>query len=524
MKKGISQESNVRPTLLVILDGFGLAPTNQAGNAITPETAPRIFSYMKQYPSTQLIAHGKGVGLFKNQSGNSEAGHINIGAGRLVKQDLVVISEAIKNGTFFKNESFHQALLHAKKHKSKIHIMGLMTDGQSAHSHPDHLYAVMRYFAKHNRKKVFLHLFTDGRDSTPHSAVEYLSQLREKMTHGEQIATVSGRFYAMDRNKMWERTELAYNALTRGVGIKVESAEDAILSAYNRGENDEYIQPTIITKNKKPIATIDDNDVVVFFNTRSDRARQLTKPFLQPDFNVRNQGSFKRKKKLKNVLFVAMSDFGPDLPEILTAFPSPDYVDCLAEAIGEEYRQLYISETEKYAHVTFFMNGGYPEPINGEDRLLIPSTGEYSYADDPDMSSIDVTKTILKFLKKKTYNFFCVNFPNADMIGHTGDFIAARKAIRAVDGYVHTLVKAFQKVDGRVVITADHGNAEEMISATTGEAMTEHTKNPVPLIIIDDAVKRRRLKKGRLADVAPTLLQLMGISKPSAMSGRSLLR
>lgn len=512
-----------KPTLLILLDGFGLANPKNPGNAINPSTAPRIFSYMDMYPSTSLIAHGKDVGLFKGQAGNSEAGHLNIGAGRLVKQDLVYITDAIKNGTFFKNEAFNQAIIHTEKHESSVHIMGLLTDGHSAHAHPQHLYALLKLMRRRKVKNVYLHLFTDGRDSTPHSAVHYLSLLRKQMKNGEKIASVSGRFYAMDRNKTWDRTEKAYAALTEGKGFTATSAEEAILAGYNRGENDEYIQPTIIQENEKPIATIKENDTVILFNARSDRARQMAKVFVQTDFNKKNPGSFKRKKKFKNVLFVGMTDFGPDLSGILTAFPSPDIADCLAAAIGEEYTQLYISETEKYAHVTFFLNGGYPQPINGEDRELLPSTGHYNYADYPEMSTKLVTKKVIGYLKKGTYDFFCINFPNADMCGHTGDLIAAKKAVRVVDTNVHKLVTAFLKKKGRVIITADHGNAEEMIHHKTGEALTEHTKNKVPFIIVDEELVGKKLKTGRLADVAPTLLQLMGIKKPKGMTGKKLL-
>ncbi len=517
------QKKGPIPTLLMILDGFGLLDIKNRGNAVTPETAPNIFQYMKDYGSSQLKAHGKHVGLFPDQAGNSEAGHLNIGAGRIIKQDLVTISEAIEDHTFFKNESFHQAILHAKKYKSAVHVMGLLTDGDSAHAFPEHLYALLEYFRQQKFKKVYIHIFTDGRDSTPHSAINYLKDLEEHMNNGEQIATVTGRFYAMDRNKLWDRTEKAFNAIVNGEGIKEETPEKAVASAYNRGENDEYIQPTIITKKGKPVATIKDNDAIFFFNARSDRARQLTKVFVQKGFRKKNPGAFKRKHFLKNIKFVAMTDFGPDLPGILTAFPSPDFPNCLAKAIGEEYNQLFISETEKYGHVTFFINGGYPEPINGEKRELIKSTGHYTYARHPKMQTGLVTEKILDYLKKGEYNFFVANFPNADMVGHTGEIFAAREAVSCVDENVSKLVDAFLKKGGQVVITADHGNAEVMIDEKTDEVMTEHTSNPVPFIVIRKDIKKKKLKNGILADVAPTLLKLMGIKKPKEMTGKSLI-
>lgn len=512
-----------QPTLFIILDGFGIANIKNKGNAITPHNAPNIFSYMKDYSNSKLIAHGKDVGLFAGQPGNSEAGHLNIGSGRVVKQDIVMISDAIEDGTFFKNEALHQGILHAKERTSNIHIMGLLTDGHSAHAHPDHMYALLAYCRKHTIKKVFLHLFADGRDSTPHSAIEYLSALRKNMRNGEKIASISGRFYAMDRAKQWDRTEKAYEALVEGKGLIAQSAEEAIMSAYNRGENDEYIQPTIIVERNKPIATIKDNDVIIFFNTRSDRARQLTKALVQNQFNPKNPGSFKRAKVLENLKFIAMTDFGPDLEHVLTAFPSADVENCLAKAIGDRYKQLYISESEKYAHVTYFINGGYPEPINGEHRELLPSTKHHSFVEKPEMRTNDITKKIISYVEKGKYDFIAANFPNADMLGHTGNLEATEKAIRIIDENVQKLVSVFLQKKGRVVIVGDHGNAEKMIDPETGKILTEHSTNPVPFIIIDKNARGGKLKNGRLADIAPTLLELMGIPKPKEMTGKSLL-
>jgi 2,3-bisphosphoglycerate-independent phosphoglycerate mutase len=512
----------IPPTLLIILDGFGLADPKHPGNAVTPETAPNIFGYIKEYPSTTLTAHGVDVGLFPNQEGNSEAGHLNIGTGRVVVQDLAHISHAIADGTFFKNEAFHQGLYHAKKYGEDVHVMGLLTDGQSAHAHPTHLYALLDYFRKNKQKRVYLHLFTDGRDSSPHGAVGYLRDLRKYMKNGEKIATVMGRFYAMDRNKIWERTEAAYNAMVLGKGQTAASAEDAIAAGYNRGETDEYIAPTVIVEKGAPVSMVGDNDTVYFFNARSDRARQITKAFVQKNFQKESPGAFVRKKFPKNIRFVAMSDFGPDLPGIFTAFPSPDVDYGLAKVIDDARRQLYISETEKYAHVTYFINGGYAAPINGEEREVVNSGKYRSYADHPAMHCKEITKRILAYFKRDTYNFIAVNFPNADMLGHTGDIAAAKKGIRVMDGEVGRLVEAVLKKDGQVLITADHGNAEEMVDLETGEMLTEHTINPVPCILISKGKKNIRMKKGRLADVAPTLLKMMDIKKPKQMTGRPL--
>lgn len=510
------------PVVMIILDGFGLADPKLPGNAITPKTAPAIFSYMKKYPSTTLIAHGKAVGLFPGQEGNSEAGHLTIGAGRVVKQDLVIISDAIKDGTFFKNEAFHQAVAHVKEKKSRLHIMGLLTNGQSAHAHHDHLFALLAYARRQQVDRVYLHLFTDGRDASPHGAISFLRLLRKHMTPGQEIASITGRFYAMDRSKTWERTKQAYDALVLGKGRQATSAEDAIDQAYNCGETDEYIMPTVMMNGKKPVATVGSDDAVIFFNARSDRARQITKAFVQKDFVASNPGAFTRRNALKQLCFVAMTDFGPDLPGILTAFPSPDIDNCLAKAIGESRRQLYISEMEKFAHVTFFINGGYPEPINGEDREVVKSLKEYTYTKRPNMNAREVTKRVLRYLRKGPYDFITVNYPNADMLGHTGNVAAAKKAITFLDKQVKEIVTETLRKKGVVVITADHGNAEDMCDQKTGEMMTEHSTNPVPCIIVSKQKNIRSLKKGTLADIAPTVLKIMGLKKPKEMSGKPL--
>ncbi|MFB6182323.1 MAG: 2,3-bisphosphoglycerate-independent phosphoglycerate mutase, partial [Candidatus Magasanikbacteria bacterium] len=383
----MNTETQTSPTTLIILDGFGLADFENKGNAITPETAPNIFEYYENYPSTELKAHGEAVGLFEGQAGNSEAGHFNIGAGRVVKQDLVRISERIEDGRFFKNEAFKQGLHHAQKYDQAVHIMMLLTDQDSPHARPEHLYALLDFFADNDQDNVYLHLFTDGRDSSPHSAPEFLKELNNYKSDNVKIATVMGRFYGMDRNKNWSRTEQAYNAITKGEAeYTVVSAREAIKQAYNRGETDEYISPTIIEQDrKKPL--VQDNDVVYFMNARSDRARQLSKVFVQDDFLQDNPNAFERDYRPDNTRFVALTDFGPDLPGIFTAFPSPDIPNCLAKAIDDNRDQLYISETEKYAHVTFFLNGGYPKPINGEDRELIQSDDVETFAEKPEMEA-----------------------------------------------------------------------------------------------------------------------------------------
>ena len=512
-----------KPTMLIILDGFGLASAKNPGNAITPGTAPYVFGLMKKYPNSTLKTYGEHVGLFAHQQGNSEAGHINIGAGRIVKQDLVQISEAIHDGTFYKNEAFKQAVHHVKKYKTAVHVMGLLTDGNSAHAHPEHLYAMLEYFRRNDVKKVFLHLFTDGRDSSPHGATNYLHELRGHMLAYEKIATMTGRFYAMDRNKIWERTQKTYEALVLGKGCTAPSAEEALAQSYNRGDTDEFICPTVIIENNHPVATVKDNDAIFFINARSDRARQITKAFVQEDFEKKNNGTFKRKKYPKNIRFVAMTDFGPDLPGLFTAFPSPDIQNCLPAVIDGAYRQLYISETEKYAHVTYFINGGFADPLNGEAREVVKSPPVRSYADQPEMNTKKLVEKIVGYLKKDTYNFICVNFPNPDMVGHTGDFSAGKKAIKIVDAGVKEIIGLLLKKNGQALIIADHGNAEEMIDLKTGEVDTEHSVNPVPCILVGKNLGIKKIDNGILADVAPTLLKLMGVKKAREMTGKALI-
>ena len=503
-------------TAFVILDGFGLGKKGDLGNAITKETAPNIFSYMQKYPFTTLSASGVDVGLFPNQPGNSEAGHMNIGAGRVVKQDLVRISEAIHDGTFFKNEALRQALFHAKKYKTAVHIITMLTDGNSAHAYPEHLYVMLEYFRRQKQKKVFLHLITDGRDSSPYGARGFLHELRGHMLAQEKIATIGGRLYFMDRNKIWQRTQAAYDAMVLGEGEKAASAEEALVLSYDSDVTDEFIAPTVIYENKKPVATVNDNDVIFFVNARSDRARQITKAFVQSDFEKRSQATFHRKRVPKNIRFVAMSDFGPDLPGLFTAFPSPDISNCLPKVIGENYRQLYISEAEKYAHVTYFINGGFADPLDGERREMVKSFPIKSYSEKPAMNTAALLRRILNVIKNDKFDFICVNFPNADMVGHTGDIVAARKAVT-------DLVKNVLKRNGQVLIVADHGNADEMQNTKTGALLTEHTLNRVPCIFIRRDSAKIHLRTGILADVAPTLLKMMGIEKPKEMTGKSLL-
>lgn len=527
MNKIKNKNPKKTPLVLLILDGWGLAPKS-SGNAIELAHKPNFDRLWKNHPHTILKASGKFVGLPPTQHGNSEAGHMNLGAGRVVDQDAVHISKEISTGQFFKNAAFAAACKHIKENKSDLHLMGMLSNNQSAHADPDHLLALLACTRIHKIKNVYLHLFTDGRDSPPHSALKLVSALMRQLKnrevgdklYGEWIATISGRFWAMDRKKDWSRTEAAYNAMVLGKGRYAISPQAAITEAYNRSESDEFIPPYVIKRHDKPVAKIKDNDAVVFFNLRSDRARQLAKPFVQKNFNnPNNPGAFKRKKILNNLLFVAMTDFGPDLDSILTAYPSIDVINSLPRIIDGR-KQLYISEKEKFAHVTYFFNGGYADPVAGEDRIMVPSPDVISYDLKPEMSVKMITSRVLKLLTK--YSFIVINFANADMVGHTGNLKATIKAVEAVDESLGEVYHAVLAKGGTLVVTADHGNAEKMIDLKTGEVYTEHTSNPVPLIIIEPNNLKRRLRHGKLGDVAPTILKLMNISKTKEMTGKAL--
>lgn len=513
--------------ILVVLDGWGLAPKS-AGNAIALSDTPTMTGLAKRYSYTRLRAHGKYAGLPRKQVGNSEAGHMNIGAGRVVEQDSVRISKSIKNGTFFKNSAFTGAIRHTRQMKSKMHIIGMLSNGQSPHSDPKHLLALLNMMKKNAVPNVYIHLFTDGRDSPKYASLNLVSELEKHFYNNEKIATVVGRFYAMDRKKKWSRTERAYNALVLGQGIKSPNAGEAITHAYNRGESDEFIQPTII-HHKGENCRIEEGDSVIFFNLRSDRGRQLTKTFVQPEFQKMNPGSFKRRKKLNHIYFVAMTDFGPDLNDIITAYPGIDLNDTLPMVMSD-HTQMYLAETEKYAHVTYFFNGGYSGVVDGEVQKMVPSPDVKSYDETPSMSSDKLTRAAVSNINTKKnswkYDFLVMNYAAPDMIGHTGNLEAGIKCCRRVDKYLSKVIRAYLSVNGTVVITADHGNIEKMINPQTKEIHTEHTTNPVPFIIVNKKLRDRIIfrRNGVLGDIAPTILNLLGLKKPAKMKGRSLIQ
>ena len=528
MKKNIKEEKNNKtkknlPIIVILLDGWGIAEPNK-GNAITSAKTPNIDKFVQKYPYTELFAHGKHVGLPIGQVGNSEAGHMNIGAGRIVEQDAVIINNAIKEGTFFKNTAFHQAIKHVQKNKSRLHIMGMLAEKESPHSDTKHIYSILKIAREAKIKEIYLHLFTDGRDSPQYAGLKLVQEVQDRLHFNEKIVTIMGRFYAMDRNKKWDRTKQAYEALVLGKGEQCITAINTITQSYNRRETDEFIRPYVIgEKNEIKDTRIKNDDSVIFFNLRSDRARQLTKTFLQKKFNKKNSNAFIRKKVLKNIQFAAMTDFGPDLDGILTAYPSMDLEGTLPIALTT-ITQIYMAESEKFAHVTYFFNGGYKGKVNGEDHYMIDSPDVKSYDETPIMRTEDLTTKILNNLKSKKYDFTFVNFAAPDMIGHTGNLKAAIDCCEKIDKYIGKIVKKYLKENGSIIITADHGNLDEMINLKTGEIITKHSTNKVPFLIINNNINKNKLKNnGVLGDIAPTIIKLAGEDKPIEMTGESLL-
>ncbi len=506
------------PVVLLILDGWGIAPDSDS-NPISKTDLPTFQRLFEESQQSRLWAHGEYVGLPKDQDGNSEAGHLNLGAGRIVKQDGVVISDAIHDGTFDKNPAFQEAIQHVKRNKSRMHIMGLLSDGQSAHSTPGHLYALLKLMEKEQVSEVYLHIFLDGRDSAPDSGKEMMEELLQKLSPHQKIATIMGRFYGMDRKKKWERTELAYNALVLGAGIRTPDALSLFDRYYAEGVSDEFIEPHVVYEGEHPVATIQDNDSIIFFNHRSDRARQLTKVFTQENFVTANPGTFTPQKILKNVRYVAMTDFGPDLGDILTAYPSVD-VDQTLPFVLQNKKQIYIAEAEKYAHTTYFFNGGYADPVGGEQRLMVPSPNVKHYDETPGMSTHQIANHVVKSIETK-HDFICANFACLDMVAHTGNFDAAVESLQVVDEELQRIMEAVRQQQGLLLVTADHGNIEEMKDLSSGKVDTEHSKNQVPFLAWGEHVPPVR-KQGLLSDVAPTVLDIFGIHKPGKMTGTSL--
>ena len=505
-----------KPVMLMILDGFGIN-NNADANAVKQANTPNIDKLMKKYKTTEIYTSGLKVGLPEGQMGNSEVGHTNIGAGRIVYQELTKITKSIEDGDFFAIPEFIEAIENCKKHNTKLHILGLLSDG-GVHSHNRHLYGLLEMAKRRDFEDVYVHCFLDGRDTPPASAEGYLAELEEKMKEKSvgKIASISGRFYAMDRDKRWERVKKCYDALVYGEGNKATSTTIAIEDSYQKEVFDEFVEPTVICNGDTPIATIQENDSVIFFNFRPDRAREITRAIVDPNFD-----GFETKKM--KTYFVCFTNYDETMPNVKIAFKKEPLVNTLGEVLSKNgLTQLRIAETEKYAHVTFFFNGGEEKQYPGEDRILVPSPKVATYDLQPEMSAYEVTEKVVEAINSEKYNVIILNYANPDMVGHTGSLPAAIKAVEAVDECVGKVVDAMLAHDGTMLITADHGNCEQMIDYKTGEPHTAHTTNPVPLILVSNDEKLD-IKSGKLADLAPTLLEILKIDKPNEMTGESIL-
>ena len=513
LPSGFSQErvSMKTPTTLIIMDGFGLGP-KYPGNAVENTPKPHLENIFKECPGCRLSASGLDVGLPEGQMGNSEVGHTNIGAGRVVFQDLPHISRDIDSGEFFKNPAYLEAMEHCREWGTALHLMGLLSDG-GVHSHITHLFALVKMAKEQGLEKVYVHCFLDGRDVPPSSGKSYVEQLQAKLDElgTGRIATVMGRYYAMDRDKRWDRVQRAYDAIALGEGIFEEDPAAAVQKSYDSGVTDEFMEPVVCAKG----AQVRDNDSIIFYNFRPDRAREITRCFVDEDFQ-----DVERKKGFVPVDFVCTTEYDATMPNVTVAYPHQKLVNTFGEYISKlGLTQLRIAETEKYAHVTFFFNGGVETVFPGEDRVLIASPKVATYDLQPEMSAYQVTEEAVKRIESGAYDVIILNFANCDMVGHTGVYEAACRAVTAVDECVGRVVEATSRMGGVSLITADHGNAERMADED-GEPFTAHTTNLVPFYIVGASV---RLRDGRLADIAPTMLDLMGLEKPKEMDGETLI-
>ncbi len=508
-----------KPTVLMILDGYGLND-NCSHNAVCEAKTPVMDQLMKQYPFVHGNASGMAVGLPDGQMGNSEVGHLNMGAGRIVYQELTRITKSIQDGDFFEIPAFKEAVANCKKYDSSLHLYGLVSDG-GVHSHITHIYGLLEMAKREELDKVYVHCFLDGRDTPPASGKDFVAKLEEKMAEigVGKVASVAGRYYAMDRDKNWDRVQKAYAALTKGEGVPAESATAGIQASYDQEKYDEFVMPTVVMENGAPVATIKDHDSVIFYNFRPDRAREITRAFCDDEFT-----GFDREKKL-DLVYVCFTDYDETIANKLVAFHKESITNTFGEFLAaNNMTQARIAETEKYAHVTFFFNGGIEEPNPGEDRILVNSPKEVATYDlKPEMSAPEVCNKLVEAIKSGKYDVIIINFANPDMVGHTGVEAAAIQAIETVDACVGRTVDAVKEMGGVLFICADHGNAEQLVDYQTGEPWTAHTTNPVPFILVnaDPAYKLR--EGGCLADIAPTLIELMGLEQPKEMTGKSLL-
>jgi len=522
-------QESYQPVVLVILDGWGVAPPS-IGNAITLAKTPNYDSFINNYPAFTLQASGEAVGLPWGEMGNSEVGHLSIGSGKILYQSLPRITRAISDGSFVKNKAFQSAFDHVKRNHSKLHLMGLVSDG-GVHSYNEHLYALIETAVANEIKDVSIHAFLDGRDTPKNSGMGFVAQLAKviQTVGAGRIATLSGRFYAMDRDNRWDRIQATYEAMVGGKGKQAVDSMQAVEESYHQGIFDEEFQPTVIMSGDMPTALVSDNDAVIYFNFRTDRARQLTKAFV-----LKELPGFERSRVCQNLFFVTMTEYEKGLP-VTVAFPPEVISEPLAKVISDHgKKQVHLAETEKYAHVTFFFNGGIEKPFPGEEHVMVPSPRVASYAERPEMSAPEVTKKLLQFLDGGKHEFLVVNFANADMVAHTGDFKATVKAIEVLDGLLGRIAESVLQKRGVMIVTADHGNAEEVIKLKTGEVDKEHSTTPVPFLLIgqdwlgqgragSDADLSTSASVGVLADIAPTVLKLLGIPIPKEMSGNPLL-
>ena len=507
-----------KPVVLMILDGYGLNERHD-GNAVYEAKTPVMDRLMKEYPFVKGNASGLSVGLPDGQMGNSEVGHLNMGAGRIVYQELTRITKSIEDGDFFENPEFLAAVENCKSHDSALHLYGLVSDG-GVHSHITHIYGLLELAKRNGLTKVFVHCFLDGRDTPPSSGKEFVAELEGKMKElgVGRVASVMGRYYAMDRDNRWDRVKLAYDALTKGEGNRGESATDLIQESYDNGKTDEFVLPAVVTENGAPVGLIREHDSVIFFNFRPDRAREITRAFCDDSFS-----GFEREKRME-LTYVCFTDYDETIPNKLVAFKKETISNTFGEFLAAHgKKQARIAETEKYAHVTFFFNGGVEEPNPGEDRILVKSPKVPTYDMQPEMSAPQVCEKLVEAIHSGKYDVIIVNFANPDMVGHTGVEAAAVKAIEAVDACVGKTVEAILEENGVLFICADHGNAEQLIDYATGEPFTAHTTNPVPFILVNAGEGYGLREGGCLADIAPTLIELMGMEQPKEMTGRSLL-
>ncbi|HAJ74533.1 MAG TPA: 2,3-bisphosphoglycerate-independent phosphoglycerate mutase [Lachnospiraceae bacterium] len=524
-----------KPVVLMVLDGYGLSDNHEA-NAVYMAKTPVMDKLMAECPFQKGYASGLAVGLPDGQMGNSEVGHMNIGSGRVIYQDLTLITKYINDGVFFKNEELLRAINNCKEHNSDLHLWGLLSDG-GVHSHNTHLYALLEMCKREGLENVYIHPFYDGRDTPPASGKGYLEELIAKANEigVGKVASMSGRYYAMDRDNNWDRIQMAYDSLVLGEGVKAADPVQAMQDSYDNGVTDEFVLPTVITDEEgKPLSLVKPNDSVIFFNFRPDRAREITRAFCMTDDDIAAMpGSsddtkcikyLKRANGFMPLVYVCFKDYDETIPNKYVAFKKEEIVNTFGEYLAKlGLRQLRIAETEKYAHVTFFFNGGLEEPNKGEDRVLVNSPAVATYDLQPEMSAPEVSEKLDAAITSGDYDVIIINFANPDMVGHTGVLEAAIKAVERIDQCVGAAVEAVKKMDGVLFICADHGNAEQMINAETGQPHTAHTTNPVPFILYNYDDSYTLKEGGRLCDIVPTLLEVMDIEQPAEMTGQSLL-